>query len=301
MVCRYGKIQISCLLLFPNNTSKMKLLLSSLLTLSLLNVNAQKRFEGTIVYRAFDAKGTTAKEDTDLSVEFGKPGIRLNVIKNGKSSEAIILNIDSAAQYELDTNLETYRKKPFEKKEKTAPLPTSMDFLGYQADVVDVSENCNNKIFGSAGRGRIIAYPAKDLYYPIPDDYTPTLELTMLYKGKVLLGFTMINKTHWGEGELYDTFEVKAISITPGTIAASRFEVPKGLTLAVEPVYDPAVDSIYAVPDTTVDYYMDSASVVVDTAMVEPVTPLPATPVKKTSGVKKKPAISKSPMRKPKK
>ncbi|MGN6416346.1 MAG: hypothetical protein ACTHMC_02555 [Pseudobacter sp.] len=275
----------------------MKILLSSLLTLSLLNIHAQKRFEGTIVYRAYEASGNNVREDTDLSVEFGKPGIRLNVIKKGASSESIILNIDSAAQYELDSRLDTYRKKNFERKEKAAPLPGSIDFLGYQADVIDLSENCNNKIFGSSSRGRVIAYPAKDLFYDVPEEYASTLELSMLYKGKVLLGFTMINKIYSEGGEKYDTFEVKAISITPGAIAASRFEVPKGLTLAE--TYYPVVDSAYAV-DSPADNYLDTAAVMVDTAIVEVTPAAPVKPAKPASGVKKKPATPKSPMRKPK-
>lgn len=284
----------------------MKIFISSLLALSLagLNVHAQQRFEGTIVYRAYEARGQNAKEDTDLSVEFGKPGIRLNVIKKGAPAESIILNMDSAAQYELNGSLDTYRKKDFQKKEKTAPLPASMDFLGYQADVIDVSENCNNKIFGSMGRGRIIAYPAKDLHYPVPEEYAGALEFSMLYKGKVLLGFTMINKSYYdgGDGERYDTFEVKAISITPGTIAASRFEVPKGLTLAVVPDYDATVaDTVYAALDSTTDYLADTAVVIVDSAATPVIVSPPPVKNKPGGGVKKKPTTSKSPMRKPKK
>lgn len=283
------------------NTYKMKIILSSLLALSLLNVNAQKRFEGTIVYRVYEGTGLKVKEETELSVEFGKPGIRLNVIQKGTAAESIIFNLDSAAQYDLDTRIDSYRKKAFEKKEKTPPLPTSRDFQGYQADVVDLSENSNAKIFGSSNRGRVIAYPAKDLLFPVPEEYAASMELSMLYKGKVLLGFTMISKVYADKGEKYDTVEVRAISITPGTIAASRFEVPKGLTMVVVPTYDDLVDSA-VVYDAPAPYMVDSAVEVMADTVAE-AYPVPAPPVKTqkpASAVKKKPATPKSPMRKPK-
>lgn len=205
----------------------MKTLLSLLFSVVLLQAGAQERFEGTIVYKMISDTKEPVVDDSELKVHFGKNAIRIGFGRNGYSPEDHYLLLDSGLIYETEASTKRYKRKILFAKGKKETLPATVKILSREISVVDLSEQGLTAFVTALRRGQVLIYPAKDLLYAVPEEYSSNIELSMIYNGRIVLGATLIDKpTHEYERRL-DTMELRAVSITRREFPEGFFEVPK--------------------------------------------------------------------------
>jgi len=239
-------------------------------------VSAQKNFEGSVTYRLHSNQGE--KPDAELKVLFGTRKLKVMFKeKDEYEKEALVINLDSAAVYNVNFEEKTFKKTtliltgPAQKPEKklingysTTPLLPENTGLG-------------GLLGGMLGTSNIIFYLADSLYYHIPGAFTGNKELLMIQQNRIVLGadIQIINPF----SELADSSSKKnniitaeAIDIKPGAIDENEFLIPVDFVNRKDMVYP-----------VTEEKVAEDTMVVVDTVPVAP-----PSPAKKA--VKKKPA-----------
>jgi hypothetical protein len=264
----------------------MKVLFALLLSVIFLQVNAQQRFEGRIVYRITAKQGAGRDDSSSLTVFFGKNKLRINYERAGLGSIGqVIVDLDSGRIHELDTGNRTFVTKGLFKRVIPAEAGSHIKIAGYAVTATDFVGKGIATLVSSLNQGQVLIYPAPDLYYPIPEEYISDRSVSMVYDNKILLGITIIDRPRY-EDHQQDTIHIVAESVLPAVQPASIFSIPEDFSPEVQAVIEPpAPVEIEAVPDT------------VTTPPPPMLSPEPVSAPAKT--IKKRSTTTKSPMRKP--
>lgn len=221
------------------------------------NVQAQQRFQGSIVYSLHTPN---EKNDAELLIQFGPNKIKVKFKeKEDYDKTSLLIDLDSGKFYTLNADSKTYQSKKLSEN-LPAPAATTKKIAGYNTSSVTISNSGFSGIFGTAGT--TILFSAPDLYYPTPEKYIGIPELIMIQNNHVVLG-AEIKMSYPGMGEeLPDSVlknmkaTVEATKVSSQSIDVAEFSVPAGFTQQSRNYYpmmdsvDVSMDSV-AVADTT--------------------------------------------------
>ncbi|MBO9634541.1 MAG: hypothetical protein J7578_15615 [Chitinophagaceae bacterium] len=228
----------------------MKKFFALLLVLSFAKVQAQQAFEGTIVYRLFENTYQSEKDTAALTVHFGKNKLKITYGRKGMGGiEDVLVHLESGKMYELDLEQKTFLAKRLFATAKVAGIGSRRTIAGHTAIATDLSEKGIAALVASMNRGQVLIWPATDLYYPIPPQYISNIALSMVYDNRIVLGLTIIDRPRNGEASA-DTLRIEAVSVVPGSLPASHFEIPAGFSPA-ESVMAPPLQPVEPVEITT--------------------------------------------------
>lgn len=275
-----------------------KILFVLLAVLTVGMANAQKNFEGKVVYNLHASNDD--KGDAELTVFFAPNRLKLIFKEKAEPDpKYILVNLDSGKIYTINTEDKEFKVKKL--VQSVAQPAESKTILGYKtSSVVPEQGGIGGLMGGLFGRSSAVFYVSDSLHFTIPAIYANNPELLVVNKGHIVLGAS-INFTGgiYGEAEEDSTAKgniitVEAKEITPMMISKADLEIPDGFTLRVPaPVTELAADSTMAYDTTTL-------AAVDTTAYPKQVKPaVKKKPVKKTAP--KKPSTSKTatPIRKP--
>lgn len=246
----------------------MKKIIAALLgILTCSALTAQKNFEGEITYK-LHASGED-KPDAELKILFGTNALKLRFKEreNYEGNELLVL-FDSAAQYTLNPDNRTYKKKALVLKQAVTFSPAKT-IAGYSTTGVPQEGNSLGQLLGSfMMMGNSVFYVADTLFYHIPQKFGPNPVLSAIQQNKIVLGAEIMMQSGFyetGDTARYKTIiTADAIEVKPMHFDDTVFVIPSGYT-----------DSKYTETEIRM---ADSAAVAVDTAVIPK-------PVKK--GVKK--------------
>ena len=238
----------------------MKYICLSLLLFTASKLFAQTSFEGKVRYTATSVE---KPNDATLTIYFGKPGIRLEIIEANKADrepETLIINLDSGKIFTLVTNEKKY-KETILKKQIGPKTLAGKNIAGYTTKAIRPEFNGMSRDFTSLF-GNAILFAADDLRYTIPVEYLGCPELMMVNNGRIVLGgdfyfpeeaYTDLAKDTLKEKDAL--FRVTANEVLPQKIPDSLFQLSAG--------YE----------KWSYDYSLDSTATYSDTAAMEPVKP----------------------------
>jgi len=242
----------------------MKKIILILLTLiASYTIHAQKNFQGEITYSLHTSAGN--KPDAILKIYFGSNKIKLRFKEKEEfDKEEIIVLIDSAAKYIINTKAKTYRQKPLTVNTRAKQLQ-KRTISGYSTTPIKNENTGLESLFGgSMQSANVVFYLADSLYYSIPTAFTGNAELIAIQKNKIVLGADILfNKGSYevsDSAEKDDLVNVEAIEVTPRVINDDEFNIPADYTAKSNNDYEPSADTteIEKVPvmvDTTVIQY----------------------------------------------
>jgi hypothetical protein len=253
------------------------------IALVLSHANAQKPFEGIIVYKLHNS--AEEKQDAELTALFGKNSIRLRFKENENyDKEEVLINLDSGKVFTLNSTEKTYRVKKLVSTDFSAADLSSKKIAGYETTAVDMS---HQSIAGSLfGGGKLVLYKANDLYFPVPEKYSTNPELVIVSQNKIVLGAVLkYNKKTlmYDENEDDDTLQdmpiitVDAISVKLMNLPTEDFIIPSDYAKYSYNDFSVA-DSAIAMVDSTA-WMMDSVA----TALPPPPPPPAKAPAKPKS------------------
>ncbi|MBL7703154.1 MAG: hypothetical protein JNM14_12955 [Ferruginibacter sp.] len=241
---------------------------------------AQKNFEGSVTYRLHSTQGE--KPDAELKVFFGKMKLKLLFKERDEyDKEALVINFDSAAVYNVNFEEKKFRKNTLT---LTAPAqkPEKKLINGYSTTPLQPENTGLSGLLGSMlGTSSVVFYLADSLHYYIPAAFSGNKELLMIQRNKIVLGadIQIVNPfSDMGDSSAKrpNLVIVEAIEIKPMIMNENEFFIP------VDFVNRNDIPDV--LPADTMAIATDSTVAVVDTVAVPP---------KKI--VKKKPAKSPSP------
>lgn len=256
-----------------------------------LNAASQTPFEGKIIYTA---TGSEKPDSGYLTIYFGKPGIRLELVearRPDKVLEPIIINLDSGKVFELKHESKTYKQTILKKREPKPDL-TAKKIAGFDT---------RPKVFDFSPFGPLMSFlqehvlhVSDELNYPVPEIYDGNFELIMVQKGKIVLGaeFYTVEEIAWPVNDTMaakrkNIFSVFAKEVIRQPVDPALFAIPPDYS-QTEP-HDYRMDSISVMLDTTVPYLADTTYMADDLY-----TPKQKTlQKKKKTPPKKKPVTSK--------
>lgn len=276
----------------------MKILFTILTIITALASFAQQPFQGTIVYKLHsneDAK----KPDALVTVQFGKDGLKLKLESGGKAEkDEILIRIDSAKVYTLNTESNTYTVKRLYEKTLVEENAKTKMIAGHSASPDYITDYPLGAAYGSMFRNNsVVVYVADSLFYPVPEKFRSNFELSFVKDNKIVLGVIIKGSDvpmFMGNDDEDDVkpmngheleITAEAITITPETISGTTFEIPPTF-VRERRNYNVATDSV-AVADSVAPAN-------------PPKTPSKKQPVKSLSPVKSRPkATGTQPARKP--
>jgi hypothetical protein len=267
-------------LFLPDNFKKMKKTIIVFVCMFLGAVTfAQKNFEGEIIYK-LHANGED-KPDAELKILFGHNKLKLRFKEKEKyDRDELLVVLDSAAYYTLNTENKTYTKKPLQLRR---PLKEAQakNIGGYATTAVPLEGNNLNTLLGSfVAGGTSVFYVADSLFYAIPSAFEGNPVLLAIQKNRIVLGAEIVMQS--GMYETYDTTKkqttitAEAINIKPVLYDETVFIIPGNYVDSKNNLYD------YAATDT--------ATVTVDSAAVTAPYQLKKTVKKPVKPAKKKAA-----------
>ncbi len=244
--------------------------------LSFTTLNAQKNFEGEITYKLHAT--AEDKPDAELKVLFGTNAIKIRFKeKETYDSNELLVLFDSAAQYNISPESNTYKKKALILKQPAAFSPAKT-IAGYHTTGVLQESNSLGQLLGSfMMMSNSVFYVADSLHYTVPAQFGPNPVFASVQNNKIVLGAEIVMQS--GFEESADTLRYKtvitaeAIDIKPMHFDNNIFSIPAGY-----------VESKYTQTEMPV---MDTAAVAVDTAVI-------SKPLKKTAKKPVKPAGKKT-------
>ncbi len=240
----------------------MKILLFFFCTMSTINSISQQPFEGTIVYRIYKYSVDNTPP-AELTAMFGKNAIRVSLKENNiVNKEDVLIRIDSARLYYFNREEHTFKTKPLSFSKDMNDIGKKT-FAGYTTHPFEIGPGGLSGIAGLMfGGGSSILHISDDLYYPVPDKYSNTMELIMVNHNKIVLGvdfkldlYKSALKEHLDTSDS-NKVSVAAISITPGKFSEADFSVPPGFIeeqvadSSSGTLYSPVQDSIMTEKDT---------------------------------------------------
>ena len=240
----------------------MKRIILLLLTLFMANfITAQQNFQGVITYNLHES--IKNKPDAILKIYFGTNKIKMRFKeKEDYDKEEIIVLLDSAAKYIVNTETKTYRKKIL-----SVSIPKQYQkkiIEGYNTTLFKNENNGLESLFGgSMEKTNVVFYLADSLYYTIPAAFADNAELVAIQKNKIVLGADIEFKA--GAYDVSDSsikddvIKVEAIEIKPMKISDDEFNIPADYVSKMNNDYEPLTDSIAVdkmpVEDTAVIKY----------------------------------------------
>lgn len=237
----------------------MKYLLLFVCSIALIfsHANAQKPFEGIIVYKLHNS--AEEKQDAELTALFGKNSIRLRFKeKENYDKEEVLINLDSGKVFTLNSTEKTYRAKKLISADFKAVDMSAKTIAGYSTTAIDISQQ---SVAGSLfGGGKLVLYKANDLYFPVPEKYSTNPELMIVSQNKIVLGAVMkysskgIFPTDEGETDTLPempVITVDAISVKLMNLPTEDFIVPADYAKYSYKDY-PVVDSVAAMVDSAI-------------------------------------------------
>ncbi len=203
---------------------------------------SQQRFEGIIDYRVHN---DSKKMDTSaLRVYFGKNAIKLIIREDKKTdSEQILILIDSATTYILDTIKNTYSQKKLHRQKNIQPVSEAKPKLiaGHGASPLTIRPETMLQLFRFNNPTTIQAYLADNLYYTIPLELAANPEFAMIFDGRILLSVDFyLSESYYGwpipeDSEIpEDHITAEAYSIRPMHLDNAVFQIPPGYILESE-------------------------------------------------------------------
>jgi len=213
---------------------------------------AQKDFRGEIIYKLHAS--SDSKPDAELKVLFGNNKLKLQFKeKETYEDDALVILLDSGATYTVKPLDKTYKKKAL----STAPgfeSPVKKNILGYTASPILPENNGMGGLLGGLfGSSHSLFYTADSLTYFIPEKYRDNMEFVMIQRNRIVLGAEIrITGGYMGDSDTdsskaQSVITAEAISIKPMMVDDNEFIIPADFT-----IFQPAVDSAYALTDTAV-------------------------------------------------
>lgn len=258
---------------------------------------AQQPFEGIITYKLKGVDHIGEDMNAELKIYFGKNAIRLKFRdKEFYEKDEIVVRLDSGRSYTLNTENSTYTSRRLFVAQSERVKAKDKNIAGYKTQAVERMALSSSTVFGERFRAnQLIAYTSPDLYFPVPDSLRINPEFVFIYDDHIALGVeALYNRVHeiGLTGGRTESTIIEAVEVNPMTLPTADFLIPPaGYT--EEPHYhfdDMAPDSL-AFLDTTL---------VVDTVMIEEVSPEPPLPAPPPPvPAKKKKGSAQPPARKP--
>jgi hypothetical protein len=255
------------------------------------STNAQKNFEGKILYRLEAEK---EEKKPELSVVFSAGRIRLTFKENDEVDDKVILVVpDSGLIYTISNSGKNYKQKKMLVKEVPGMhVPEKKTIMGYATTSAKMPDPGMGSLLGGFISMRNMIFDVADsLHFNIPAKYTDNPELLMIRDGRIVLSAQMtmgsplaetLSEDRDGES-IAKKITVNAIEVTPMAVTAAEMNIPEGYTLDLNRGFNMSYDSTMTMVDTAV-------AVPVDSAWTAPVKKPTRKPVKKP--VKKAPIKS---------
>ncbi len=261
--------------------------------------NAQKAFEGKVVYNLHASNDD--KGDAELTVYFAPNRIRLSFKEKAEPDpKYILINLDSGKIYTINMEDKEFKVKKLVQSEIQPTV--SRTILGYKtSSVIPEQGGISGLMGGIFGRSSAVFYVSDSLVFNIPAIYANNPELLVVNKGHIVLGASVNFK-----GGIYEEAEedstakgniitIEAKEVTPMMTNKADLEIPDGFTLRI-PKTDPV--STIAVSTEAFDTTILAA---VDTTPYpkQAKPPVKKKPVKKPAPKKSSTSKTATPIRKP--
>lgn len=192
-------------------------------------IYAQKNFEGEITYSLHASTGD--KPDAILKIYFGTNKIKLRFKeKEDFDKEEIIVLLDSAIKYIVNTDARTFRKKMLRINSKATEFQKK-PIMGYTTTPVRNESNGLESLFGgSMQSSNVVFYVADSLYYSMPAIFEGNAELLAIQKNKIVLRADIsFNKGAYESSDSTlkdDLVTAEAIDIKSTKVNEEEFTIP---------------------------------------------------------------------------
>lgn len=215
---------------------------------------AQKNFEGEITYKLHAT--AEDKPDAELKILFGPKAMKLRFKeKEDYDKNELLVLFDSAAQYTLNTENKTYKKRILTLRSEPSFIKNK-NIAGYSTTGIINERNSISQLASEfMTMGNSIFYLADTLYYTIHSYFGPDPVLSAIQNNKIVLGAEIMMQT--GTYEMTDASKNKniitaeAIEVKPMHFADNMFSLPADYTSNINSTYEePVADSAMAVMDT---------------------------------------------------
>ena len=248
-------------------------------------------------------------KDAELLILYGPNKIKLKFKeKEDYDKTYLLIDLDSSKFFIVNNDEKTFQAKKLNEKINEENLP-SKAIAGYATNPVNVSGAPGlSSIFGVAGT--TVFFTAPDLYFPVPKKHAGIPELTMIQNDHIVLGAEIKMISPEMSDKVPDSILQKMKVLVEATKIASQifdkteFSIPVDFKeqiafnerdvdlrgLVTDSTYDPSLDSIAVMADTTVATTSPKTS---SQQKNKPSTPKKITPTK-TEAIKPKKTQTKS-------
>lgn len=237
---------------------------------------AQSVFEGKVTHKL---TAETESKSGMIEIYYGKKMIK-GIIKQNDDKETgkddILLDFNKGLVYHLNAVDKTYRLDSM--KGRPSGVMSALNpwkekdrvISGYHTSAYIPKDTAEMNLFGNM---TMLFWYADSLLFPVDDQLMGSDEIALFTNGKTI-GMGLNMSMEFGESK--KIFELAPVSIEPGILPVSTFEIPADFAF----VYDTPV-----IPDSLREE---------DAFMTDSVTTTPAPPVKKTIKKKTPPKPNKS-------
>lgn len=215
---------------------------------------AQKNFEGEITYKLHAS--AEDKPDAELKILFGPKAMKLRFKeKEDYDKNELLVLFDSAAQYTLNTENKTYKKRILTLRNEPSFIKNK-NIAGYSTTGILNERNSISQLASEfMSIGNSIFYLADSLYYAIPSYFGPDPVLSAIQNNKIVLGAEITMQTSTYEiadaGKDKNIITAEATEVKPMYFDNNIFSLPADYTSNINSTYDePVLDSAMAVMDT---------------------------------------------------
>lgn len=245
----------------------MKLIYAIIFVFILNSVHAQQVFQGSVVYNLHVPQ---EKNDAELLILYGPNKIKIKFKeKEDYDKTYLLIDLDASKFFIVNSDEKTFQIKRLAEKITEENLP-SKTIAGHTTIPVSMSSATGlGAIFGVSGT--TVLFTAPDLYFPIPKKHAGIPELTMIQDDHIVLGADISMGSQNMGDKLPDSIlqlmkvSVEATRITPEVFNTAEFSIPLDFKeqitikeneadlrgLVTDSTYDPSLDSIAVMPDTT--------------------------------------------------